>query len=163
LNTGDWEVLVTSLLDETLYPTKDFLDLYHRRWGIETFYGVLKTRLGLENFTGRGTEAVRQDFHATIYLSGLESILTGTAQARLDEKKTRHPQQVNQAVAFHAIKDRALELLLSDLDTETLCQRLTEVFLTNPTLKRKDRNPPRKKSSARGLLNFHKRQKKHCF
>lgn len=163
LSTGEWEVLVTSLLDEALYPTEDFLDLYHARWGIETFYGVLKTRLDLENFTGLGAEAVRQDFHATVYLTGLESILIGPAQAQLDQKAVRHPPRVNQAVAFHAIKDRALDLLLSGLDSDTLCQRLTEVFLTNPTLQRQDRHPPRKKSSARVLLDFHRRQKKHCF
>jgi hypothetical protein len=70
LNTGEWEVLVTSLLDEIRYPTTEFRSLYARRWGIETFYGLLKTRLDLENFTGNGAEAVRQDFHATIDLSG---------------------------------------------------------------------------------------------
>ncbi|WP_157679422.1 hypothetical protein [Methylovulum psychrotolerans] len=32
-----------------------------------------------------------------------------------------------------------------------------------PCLERKHRNPPRQKTSARGLLNFHKRKKKHCF
>ena len=75
----------------------------------------------------------------------------------------RHPQQVNQAVAFHAIKAQALDMLLSNMDPETLCRRLTELFLMNPTSQRQDRNPPRKKSSARALLDFHQRQKKHCF
>jgi hypothetical protein len=72
LSTGEWEVLVTRLLDETRYPSAEFLELYGLRWGIETFYGLLKTRLGLENFSGTGAEAVKQDFHATVYLSGLE-------------------------------------------------------------------------------------------
>lgn len=73
----------------------------HLRWGIETFYGLLKTRLELENFTGIGAEAVRQDFHATVYLSGLESLLTDTAQAMLDAKDTKYPQTVNRAVSFN--------------------------------------------------------------
>ena len=34
LKTGEFEVLVTSLLDEFLYPTVDFLALYRLRWGI---------------------------------------------------------------------------------------------------------------------------------
>ncbi len=163
LSTGEWEVLVTSLLDEVLYPTPEFQALYYLRWGVETFYGLLKTRLELENFTGQGVEAVRQDFHATVYLSGLESILTDSAQDQLNQKTTRHPQQVNRAVSFHAIKSNLLELLQSDQDTETLCQTLTELFLTNPVSKRQERNPPRKKSSDRSLLDFHKRQRKHCF
>ena len=39
------EVLVTSLVDEFTYPNELFKELYHLRWGIETFYGFLKTRL----------------------------------------------------------------------------------------------------------------------
>jgi hypothetical protein len=163
LSTGEWEVLVTSLREAARYPTAGFLELYGLRWGVETFYGLLKTRLGLENFTGTGAEAVRQDFHAAVYLTGLEAILTADAQTVLDAKTTRHPQTVNRAVSFNAIKHRALDLLFSDLDTATLCQRLTALFLTNPTTDRPQRCPPRKKSSSRTLLDFHKRQKKHCY
>ena len=163
LDTGEFEVLVTSLLDEAKYPAEGFLELYGLRWGIESFYGLIKTRLELENFTGNGAEAVRQDFHATVYLSGLESILTAPAQAKLDAKEVRHPQTVNRAVSFNAIKNEALALLLGGLATGPLLERLTALFLTNPCMERKDRNPSRKKSSARALLDFHKRQKKHCF
>ena len=67
---------MTSLLDEVKYPTADFKEIYGLRWGVETFYGVVKTRLQLENFTGKTVESIRQDFHATIYITGLESILT---------------------------------------------------------------------------------------
>lgn len=161
LNTGEWEVLVTSLLDEIRYSTTEFRSLYAWRWGIETFYGLLKTRLELENFTGNGAEAVRQDFHATIYLSGLESILTEPAQARLDARTTRYPQAVNRSVSFNAIKMAALELLSSDLNLEPLLERLTQLFQTSPVTVRPDRSPPRRKPSDRVSLNFHKRKKKH--
>jgi len=164
LTTGEYEVLVISLLDGYLYPTEGFLELYRLRWGIETFYGLLKTRLELENFTGIGPEAVRQDFHATVYLSGLESLLTSTAQALLDAKDTKCPQTVNRAVSFNAIKNLALDLLLGGgLETDALLEQLTALFLSNPCLERGHRNPPRKNTSSRALLSFHKRQKKHCF
>ncbi|WP_295584134.1 transposase [uncultured Lamprocystis sp.] len=156
LSTGEWEVLVTSLLDEARYPAEEFLELYGLRWGVETLYGILKTRLDLENFTGLGAEAVRQDFHATVYLTGLEAILTADAQQHLDAKKTLHPQAVNRTVSFNAIKHHALDLLYSDLNTTALAERLTALFLTSPTTDRPQRNPPRKKSSSRGLLDFHK-------
>ena len=163
LSTGEWEVRVTSLRDEAAYPTAGFLELYHGRWGVETFYGVLKTRLDLENFSGTGAEAVRQDFHATVYLTGLETLLTEAAQAQLDAKETRHPQTVNRAVSFNAIKHHALDLLWSDLDTQPLIARLTALFLTHPTGARPQRRPPRQKTSARALLDFHRRQKTHCY
>lgn len=164
LSTGEYEVLVTSLLDDYLYPTEGFLELYGLRWQIETFYGLLKTRLELENFTGTGVEAVRQDFHATVYLSGLESLLTDMAQTLLDAKTTKYPQTVNRAVSFNAVKNLALDLLLGGgLETDRLLEQLTALFLTNPCLERSHRNPPRKNTAARALLSFHKRQKKHCF
>jgi hypothetical protein len=163
LSTGEIEVLVTSLLDEVLYPTQGFLELYGLRWGIETFYGLLKTRLVLENFTGLGVEAVKQDFYATIYLSGLESALTGSAQDTLDGKETKYPQKVNRAVAFNAIKLQAFALLMSDMAEDMLLEKLTALFLQNPCLERKGRNPPRKKSSSTVLLNYHRRLKKQCF
>jgi hypothetical protein len=163
LTTGEAEILVSSLLDEHVYPSADFATLYRLRWGIETFYGILKTRLALENFTGQSVEAIKQDFYATIYLTGLESVLTDTAQACLDDRNTRHPQTVNRAVSFNAIKNQAFDLLFSNLDTHMLTEQLTTLFLKNPSSQRRERNPPRRKSSPRALLNFQKRKKKHCF
>jgi hypothetical protein len=72
LDTGEVEVLVTSLLDEQEYPTEIFKELYYLRWGIETFYGTIKGRLTLENFTGKSVEAIKQDFYATIFISALD-------------------------------------------------------------------------------------------
>ncbi len=72
LETGRLEVLATNLLDEALYPTAEFGELYHQRWGIETFYGLIKSRLDLENFSGLSAEAVRQDVQATVFISNLE-------------------------------------------------------------------------------------------
>ncbi len=163
LSTGENEVLVTSLRDETCWPTADFAELYHLRWGVETFYGVLKTRLTLENFTGIGPEAIRQDFFASVFLCGLESVLVGEAQTQLDARPTRHPQQVNRAVAFNAIKNKALALLCTDTDIEVLCAELTALFLTSPCSQRPGRHPPRQKKSDRALLDYYRRRQKQCF
>jgi hypothetical protein len=76
LSTGEVEVLVTSLLDEEAYPSELFKEIYELRWGVETFYGIIKERLCLENFSGKTAESVRQDFYATIFISNLESVLT---------------------------------------------------------------------------------------
>ena len=85
LPTGDIEVLATSLLDEKAFPTEAFLEVYHCRWAIETYYGILKGRLDLENFTGLTVEAVLQDIHAAVFLSNLESVVTRDAAAQLPQ------------------------------------------------------------------------------
>ena len=161
LNTGEYEVLVTTLLDEEKYKTNDFKALYYYRWGIETFYGILKNRLNLENFSGLSAESVKQDFYATLFLTGIESLLTDDAEEILTNKVVENTQKVNKAVSFHTIKHQALEILFGDEnEIDILLERLTQLFLQNPTIVRENRNPPRKKTSPRKLLNFHIRRKK---
>jgi len=163
LETGEYEVLVTTLVDEKKYPTIDFKDIYWLRWGIETFYGTLKNRLGLENFSGLTAEAVKQDFHASVFLTGMETLLTADAEETLAQKKVKNPQQVNKAVSFHTIKHQAIEILFGEGDVDHLLERLTQLFMQNPTVVREGRNPPRKKASSRKALDFHKRRRKHCY
>jgi len=83
LSTGELEVLVTSLLDEKAYPTSEFLELYNYRWGIETYYFLLKSRLSLENFSGKTAESIRQDFFSAVLLANLESLLSAPVQEKL--------------------------------------------------------------------------------
>lgn len=53
LETGEYEVLITNLIDEIEFPTEDVLSIYHLRWGAEGFDAIVKTRLNLENWSNR--------------------------------------------------------------------------------------------------------------
>jgi hypothetical protein len=163
LDNGEYEVLATSLLDQQRYPTAIFKELYYLRWGIETFYGILKTRLGLENFSGYSPEAIRQDFYATIFLTGVESILTEEAEERLTQQRGGHPKKVNKAVSFNGIKNKAFELFMSDMPEEQTLEELTALFQTSPTLIRKDRKVSRVQRSSHKILGFWKRKRKGVF
>jgi hypothetical protein len=165
LNTGELEVLVTSLLDEELYPSKDFKELYYLRWGVEGFYALIKERLGIENFSGQTVEAVKQDFYSTLFITGLESILTADVDQQLTAQSTHNElkQTVNNQVSFNAIKNHVIELFYTDMDTSTILETLTEWFLMNPTYINRDRVVPRKKNSSRVSLSYHRRRKKICF
>lgn len=163
LKTGEIEVLATSLIDATRYPTALFAELYGKRWGVETFYGTLKARLSLENFSGTSAESVRQDFHAAVFLTGLEAVLTDDVDGTLARKDTQHRQQVNRAVSFNAIKCRAFDLFMSDQPIDTVIAELAELFTKHPGLYRKDRNPQRKIRTPGVLLNFWRRGKKYVF
>ncbi len=165
LPNGDFEVLVTNLLDETAFPTSSFGQLYHLRWGVETLYGVVKTRLQLEHFSGLTAESIRQDFYATIFITNLESVLTEEATVRLEKKtsKNLHPQQVNQAVSFNAIKNYVIALFYLENSSEEILRQLTKLFLTNPSSVRPQRSVPRRQRSPTQRLNYHRRIKKICF
>jgi hypothetical protein len=166
LSTGELEVLVTSLLDEGTYPTLEFLDVYHSRWGHETFYNVLKSRLDLENFSGQTVEAVRQDFHAALLLCNLETALTAQSRASLATYSTgdSKPKQINRAVTFHALKDQVLALLASDTPAERVLEKLQRLFLGSPNSLRPGRKPPpRRKTSLNRSYHFQRRVKKIVF
>ena len=87
LPTGENEILITNLLDEKEFPAKEFLHIYNLRWGVESFYDILKNRLSLENFTGKTALSVYQDFYAMIYLSGIETIVTYDINKELQNKQ----------------------------------------------------------------------------
>lgn len=164
LDSGDIEVLVTSLLNETHYPSEIFKEIYNYRWGIEGFYDILKNRLNLENFSGRTVDSVKQDFFSTILITGLESILTEDAQEVLDSKSTcnKEPQNVNKAVSFNTIKNHVIELLYEENDLDILLDKLTKLFLTK-AISVQNHNRPRHKKTPRQILNYHKRTKKIVF
>lgn len=168
LSTGELEVLVTSLLDENTYPTKEFLKVYHLRWGVETFYGLLKGRLDLENFSGLSVESVLQDIHAAVFLTNLESVITRSAQARLlqpeDPKgRRRYRKKINRAVSFHALKSRVIDLLIGKEPAEKVLAELTELFLANPVSVRPERVRPRLQIPRTRLIHFLKRVRKIVF
>ncbi len=145
LQTGELEVLVTSLLDPESYPTPELGDLYWCRWGQETFYGRLKGRLDLEHCSGLTVEAVEQDFAATLLLSNVESVVIGPATAQLAQR-TSHRQQpvkINRAVSLHALKTRLIDLLASQLPAHEVLDELTQWFQQNPISVRTRRKVPR--------------------
>jgi hypothetical protein len=165
LPTGELAVLATSLRDEQAYPTGEFLAVYHYRWNHETFYGTLKGRLELENFSGQTPEAVRQDFHAAILLCNLESVLTAPAAAALAEQtpQPQPPRQVNRAVSFHALKHELLGLLYSDEPPQRVLEKLQSWFAGAPISVRPERKPPRRTSSFPRAYHFQRHVKKIVF
>jgi len=92
-----------------------FKELYNLRWGVECFFGVLKERLKFDNFTGKTVISVKQDFLATLFLTGLESVLTQTAESQLFKNSSLNKprQTVNNMVSFNAIKNFMVELFYS--------------------------------------------------
>jgi hypothetical protein len=46
-------VFVTNLIDPVRYPCSEIIDLYQKRWGVETLYNRVKNLLCLENFHAR--------------------------------------------------------------------------------------------------------------
>ncbi len=166
LPTGELEVLVTSLLDEAAYRTEAFLDVYHDRWGHETFHLMLKGRLELENFSGRTLEAVRQDVQAAVLLANVESLVSEPAQAALEGQQTAEsqPLKVNRANAYHGLKLKLLELLYSDSPAPVVLSKLMVFFQGSPVATRPDRKAERRRRmSFNRSYHYQRRVKKAVF
>jgi hypothetical protein len=165
LPSGELEVLATSLLDPAAYPSQVFGPVYRQRWEQETYYGRLKGRLDLEHGSGQTVEAVEQDFHATVLLSNVESVLVGPAQAQVaaDTARRQQPGQVNRAVSLHAIKYRLIQLLTSRVPAAVVLAELTKWFQANPVSVRRNRAVPRRNSSAPHSYHFQRRVRKYVF
>jgi len=165
LSTGELEVLVTSLLDETLYPTPEFSGLYHRRWHHETYHQMLKGRLDLENWSGQTVEAVRQDVQAAVLVSNVESLLSQEAQEELSAQDAtrQYPARVNRAMSYHALKERMLDLLWSRRPIQKVLEEIQRWMQSNPVSVRPDRSPPRRKQSFHRSYHYQRNLRKTVF
>ena len=113
LDSGEVEVLATSLVDDVAYPTTAFKELYHQRWPVEENYKVMKSRIEIENFTGKSVLAVYQDFHAEVFTANLTAILAHPAQKVVEQKSRgrKYTYQVNMTNALSKMKDTVVLLV----------------------------------------------------
>ena len=113
LPNGEKEILITSVLDEKTISTKSFKWLYHARWGVEEAFKRLKSRLEVENFSGKSVGAVKQDFHAKMMTYNLEAMLAIAAQPKV-KKETAHCKYeyaVNHAQALSRLKGAWIKMM----------------------------------------------------
>ena len=107
--------------------------------------------------------------HASVFLGNLESVLAAQSadalrtQAKAGEGGRRHPAQINRAVSFHALKSRAMELLLGPAPVEEVLDEVCALFLANPVSVRPHRRPPRRAPSPLRSHHFQKRVRKIVF
>lgn len=165
LSTGETEVLLTTLTDRRRYPSAEFEQVYHWRWSEETYLGRIKNIFEVERFSGFSEISIKQDFYGVIFLATLESILAKSPQAELTIKdinrQTKTQAQVNRAVSYVALVDRAAQLLADPRSSpEETLEELHHLFQTNPTRNKEGRKFERKKLKHSEKLRFHRYKKR---
>lgn len=152
LDGGETEVLITSLLDQVRYPYAVFKDLYHQRWPVEEDYKVLKLRVEVENWSGKSTLSIYQDFHAKAFTANLTAILAQPAQTQVatQSQSKQYIYQVNFAHLLSKMKDTVvLLLLLRGLQIADLLSSLWHIMLHTLEPIRPGRKYPRSKTRNR--------------
>ena len=67
-------VFVTNLLSKSHYTWQDIVELYQRRWTVETLYGRVKNLLALEKFHSRSYNGVMQEIFANLLVLSLAAL-----------------------------------------------------------------------------------------
>ena len=117
LDNGETEILCTSLLDTIEYKQEEFKALYHYRWGEEECFKLLKSRMELERFSGKTALAVKQDFHAKVFMLSFMAAFAYPIDEKVKkefqaDEDRKHSQQINRTNALSTIRSVIVDLFL---------------------------------------------------
>jgi len=160
LESGETEVLITSLTDMEQYPYELFAELYHDRWPVEEDYKIMKCRIEIENFSGQSELSVYQDFHARVLSKNITMMLAHAAQESV-EQKTGHrqlPYKINITHALSTMRDSIVLLFHKTGDAlQSFMDELLDTFTSALEPIRPGRSNPRNhKRSQRKYSHMYK-------
>ena len=147
LPTGEIEILCTSLLDQEEYKHEEFDELYHYRWGEEEAYKLLKSRVELENFSGKTATAVKQDFHAKVFLLSLCAAYAHPIEDKVREEfkadeNRKHSQKINRTNAISMTQNILLSVFIRK-QYEKALKAFDEIVFNTREIIRLGRSNPR--------------------
>lgn len=156
LNTGEQEVLLTSLICKETYPHKVFKSLYFNRWNIEEGYKFYKSGVEIENFSGQSVLSVEQDFYATVLATNAHALLSLEALEEIKEEdkgsNRKYEYAVNNRVSIEELKHDFIKILLKpEHNIEMFCCNVKQTM-------KKDRIPIRPKRSFSRIIKYQRRK-----
>ena len=148
LDTGETEILCTSLTDARNYPKEEFKALYHLRWNEEEAYKLLKNRAELERFTGKTAKAVKQDFLAKVFLMSLMAAYAHPIEEKVRaeykaDQNRKHNQKINRTHALAMTRDILVGLFARG-DYAAALKAFDQVVSKTKEIIRPNRKNPRK-------------------
>lgn len=149
LPTGEVETLLTSLNQKQL-PIRNAATLYFERWKVETAYDLIKSKLQLENFSGKTRVSVEQDFYATIFLANLAAFAAGEADERIahadQNRDLKYRRQANRNRTIAKLREVFLCLLLEPdaARRDSVLENMVSSIARYPVPIVPDRSPTRK-------------------
>jgi len=159
LDTGETEILCTSLTNTQEYPCELFKELYHYRWNEEEAYKLLKNHIELEDFSGKTAKAVRQDFHAKIFLLTLSAAYAHPIEEKVREEykadqQRKYDQKINRTNAISATKDILVALFLKSRAKEAIAAFDDIVYKTREVIRPGRKNERKHKLKKPYCINY---------
>lgn len=171
LNTGEVEILLTSCICKATYPYNIFKELYFKRWGIEESYKFIKA-IEIENFSGKSTLAIEQDFHATVLVANSHALLLLETQQEIKDsqqviegeyscyknKKRKYEYCVNKRVSIEGLKNEFVRVLLDPhSDVIRFCTKIKQIMKKDLIPKRPGRSWKRFRKNTRRKYHMNQR------
>jgi hypothetical protein len=150
LNTGEIEVLVSSLLDLKQIKEADIKELYSLRWGVEEGIKKLKPRMKLEQFGCRKQQGVYQEFYAHIFMMNLVTLIGNETQEEIDRVtiKRKNAYKYNWQNAFRFVRNQFVSLFHLG-DVQRSVEKLNEQIQASLTIIKPGRSFERHKDKRK--------------
>ena len=138
LKTGEEEYLITNIED---LSHEELIEVYGKRWNIETTYFSLKSKLQIEKFTSSKEIIIKQDLYAGMLVYNMVQTMKNEAREDIDQSKYKHEMTVNENVSIGLFKKEMIHLMLEEDDEKMLerYDKLCEKILEYKVPIRKDR------------------------
>lgn len=159
LPNGEKEILCTSLIDSEKYKYTEFDKLYHYRWSEEEAYKLLKSRIELENFSGKTAVAVKQDFHAKVFLMTLCAAYAHPIEEKVVEEykadqNRKFDQKINRTNAVSMTQDILIAVFIRKQFDKALNAFDKIVAQTREIIRPGRSNPRNKKPKQLYSMNY---------
>jgi hypothetical protein len=152
--------LGTTLVDQKQYSNKDFIDVYHARWGVEELYKVSKQIFSIEDFHAKSERGVKQEIFAHFALITMNRIFANKADIDLNLsissdtnikehensalKQQTHKIKTNFKNCIHVFSRNMEELLFLKTKINTVVERAYHFIIGRNQKERPERSYERK-------------------
>ena len=156
LETGEVEILATSLMCKHKYPIALLKKLYHQRWFVEEDYKIMKSRMEFENLTGKSPETVLQDIYAKVVTKNIAGILMIEAEQLAHSKvqADRALPKINFSYLISKLKGSIVKILSGYRVAETITALIDQCSKQTHT-DRPGRRVPRNMTKMKKLRFFY--------
>lgn len=139
LSTGEEEYLITNVKD---FNYDEIIEIYAKRWNIETAYFSLKSKLQIERFTSSNGIIIRQDIYASVLVYNMIQTMKNEAKEEIQQNNYKHEMKINENVAIGLFKNEMIYILLETNENKRLerYDKLSKKMLKYKIPIRKDRN-----------------------
>ena len=132
LESGETEILLSTLVNEEIFTPAHLKELYGLRWPIEESYKTFKHKVCIENFSGKSEKAVLQDFYVKIFIMNLTAVAVRPINEALKKQpiRVKYAHQVNFIEAIATMKKAVVSFFVTGKITQAIkrvVRRLTDV------------------------------------